>query len=511
MVEMSCEMHDQAAAGSQFVTHLTGRMLAQLELHSTPINTKGFETLLTLVDNTCKDSFDLFLALYKCNPAASAQLAGMQQALSSVTAQLTETPQSKLPLTDANLAIRFSDFVNRIKPSGTGATHAKAIELKRQGVDIITTLTVGEPDFPPPKPILDAVKLGVDTGMTRYTPVAGQFELKQAIAEDYTARKNVSYDAATEVLITHGGKQAIFMAVLSLCHPGDEVIIPAPYWTSYPDIVALSSATPVFVDRDPANDYIMTPQQLEQALTPRTRMIILCNPCNPTGATYSREELEALAAVLRKPEFAHVWVIADEIYERLTYDGLEHVSFASLDGMLPRTLLVNGFAKGYAMTGFRLGWLGCANREVIKACAKLQSQLNSCACSISQYAGIAALKDVDEAMLRPLYQELERKRDEMVQALRKIPNIVCPVPRGAFYVFPDVSFYLGKGLKSNKTGKLVNTATQLCEYLIEEHGLALPAGDAFGGAFGVRFSYATTFQDIQGAVQRFSNGLAGLV
>ncbi len=505
MVDMSCEIHDETAAGSQFVTHFTGRMLKELKLSSTPINTKGFETLLSVVDNTCKDSFDLFSALYKCNPKASAQLDAMKQAMSTITDQLQVADSG------ATGVIRLGDFVGRIQPSKTSETHARALELKRQGRDIVTSLTVGEPDFAPPKPILDALaECATVAGRTNYTSVNGMFELREAIAKDCFARKGVKYDPKSEILITHGGKQAIFCAVLGLCNPSDEVVIPAPYWVSYPEIVRLSGAKPVFINRDPRADYILSPEELEAALTPRTRMIILCNPCNPTGCAYSRDQLEALAAVLRKPQHANVMVLCDEIYERLVYDGLEHVSFAALDGMAQRTILVNGFAKGYAMTGFRLGYLACPVKEITAAALKLQSQLNSCPCSISQYAGIAALEKVPDEMLAPLYKGLNEKRDIIVAALREIPHVVCPVPQGAFYVFPDISYYL-KLKATSKGGITVVTTTDFCNYLIEEHGLALPPGDAFGAPYGVRFSYAAAMEDIQKAVQRFSAALAALL
>jgi len=506
MVEMSCEIHDEAAAGSQFVTHFTGRLLANLNLRSTPINTKGFETLLDLVDNTCKDSFDLFQALYQCNPNSSAQLDQFKRSMTSITDQLV-SGATTTTTTERGL----SSLLGRISPSKTSETHARALELKREGADIITTLTVGEPDFSPPRPILDAVTEAAENGHTRYTAVQGTFELRQAISRDYEERKNITFDPNTEILITHGGKQAIFCAVLALCEKGDEVIIPAPYWVSYPDIVRIADALPVFIERSPSADFILSPTELESVLTPKTRMLILCNPCNPTGCAYTGEQLEALAVVLRKPQFSHVIVLADEIYERLVYDGIHHVSFASIPGMRERTLIVNGFAKGYAMTGFRLGYLAGANRTVIAAATKLQSQVNSCASSISQYAGLAALTKVPESVLSPLYHGLELKRNAMVSALQAIPNVLCPIPKGAFYVFPDVSFYLGKNAVSPTTGFIVNSSTDLCKYLIEEHGLALPPGDAFGGCYGVRFSYAASMEDILEAVKRFTTGLDSLV
>jgi len=507
MVQMSCDVHDEAAAGSQFVTHFTGRMLANLNLRSTPINTKGFETLLTLVDNTCKDSFDLFSALYQCNPNSSAQLEALHMAMRDLTEQLKKSAQKNTgqPVS----ATELSEFVGRIRPSKTSQTHALALELKRQGKDIVTTLTVGEPDFDPPKPVMDAVVETIKLGLTRYTPVGGWFSLKEAIANDYRTRKNVSYDPNTDILATHGGKQAIFCAVMALCGPQDEVVIPAPCWVSYPEIVRLSGAKPVIVERDPKKDYILQPEDFEAALTERTRIFILCNPCNPTGCTYTIEDLEKLAAVLRKPEYKRVLVLTDEIYERLTYDGVKHHSFASLDGLDERTMLVNGFAKGFAMTGFRLGYLASKNKAIIDAALKLQSQLNSCPSSISQHAGIAALTKVTEDMLEPLYAGLKEKRDKIVSALRDIPHITCPVPKGAFYVFPDVSYYLRKNATS-KQGRQISTSTDLCTFLIEEHGLALPPGDAFGAPYGVRFSYAASMEDIEKAVVRFRAGLIEL-
>lgn len=509
MVDMSCEMHDEAAAGSQFVTHFTGRMLAQLQLRSTPINTKGFETLLALVDNTCKDSFDLFSALYKCNPNSSAQLEGLEAAMHQIVEQLRQSSDKESQEKETT-GTRLTKFVGRIQPSKTSETHALAIELQRQGQDIVTTLTVGEPDFDPPQPVLDAVVEAAHTGKTRYTPVGGWHELKQAVCNDYAKRKNVQYNPSKDILITHGGKQAIFCAIMALCEEGDEVVIPAPYWVSYPEIVRLSGAKPVIVDREPGNDYILTPDQLRDALTPQTRVLIFCNPCNPTGCTYSKDELEALAAVLREPRYAHVLILSDEIYERLTYDGLEHVSFASLPGMYERTMIVNGFSKGYAMTGFRLAYLASPDARISSAALKLQSQLNSSASSISQFAGIAALEKVPEEMLTPLYDQLRVKRDSIVNALREIPHVVCPVPRGAFYVFPDVSFYLSKGLKS-RSGRVINTTTDLCSYLIQDHGVALPPGDAFGASYGVRFSYAAAQEEIDKAVTRFRAGLEELL
>jgi len=517
MVEMTCETHDEAAAGSQFVTHFTGRMLAQLGLRSTPINTKGFETLLALVDNTCKDSLDLFRALYKCNPNSTRQLKAIRESMNSLIEALekgdgdSEDAANSTAQTMSDEALHFSEFIGRIQPSKTSETHALALELKRTGKDIVTTLTVGEPDFAPPEPILAALAEAGAKGMTKYTPVGGMFECKQAISDDYANRKGVRYDPTSQILVTSGGKQAIFQAVLALCDKGDEVIIPSPYWVSYPEIVNLSGAKPVLVERDPANGYIMTPQQLEAALTPNTRMLIFCNPCNPTGSMYTKDELMALVEVLSRPEHKNVLILADEIYERLVYDNVEHVSFAALPGMLERTLLVNGFAKAFAMTGFRLGYLACANPKMIAAALKLQSQINSCASSVSQYAGIAALREVPDEMLKPLYAELLVKRDTIISALRDIPHIICPVPKGAFYVFPDVSYYLGKGARSSKSAKVIETSTDLCSYLIQEHGLALPPGDAFGGAYGVRFSYATSLEDIKKATDRFRAGLEALV
>mmetsp|Transcript_28167 Transcript_28167/g.34294 ORF Transcript_28167/g.34294 Transcript_28167/m.34294 type:complete len:408 (+) Transcript_28167:127-1350(+) len=402
---------------------------------------------------------------------------------------------------------RLSSFVNRIGASKTAETFELATRLKQEGKDIVMTLCVGEPDFPPPKPILEAATDALISGKTRYTPVQGVLELRQAIAKDLAKRKNVNIDPSN-ILVTAGGKQAIFCVLLALCDEGDQVIVPAPYWVSYPEIVRLSGAEPVILKRNPKTNYILSPIELSAVLTARTRVIILCNPCNPTGTLYSRSELEALATLLSRPEYSHIYVLADEIYERLTYDGAEHVSFASIPGMEKRTLIVNGFAKAYAMTGFRLGYLA-APSKILKAALKLQSQLNSCACSISQYAGIRAL-ELEPSVLDPLYKELEEKRDLTIDRLNKIPKVTCSAAKGAFYAFPDVSAYIGPQIRNPVDGSAMSSTTALCQYLINNHGVALVAGDAFGAPNGIRLSFATSKEDINTAIDRLEKGLKEL-
>jgi len=513
MVDMTCEQHDKQAADSQFITHFTGRVISRLNLASTAIATKGFKSLLTLRDQTVKDSFDLFSALYICNPNAEATLSKMRTAIKDLVVDL-KSNKSKLHFNHTESSDekkddmeRLSEFINKVSPSKTGETFGLATKLKQEGKDIVMTLCVGEPDFPPPKPILEAAKAAIDSGKTRYTPVQGILELREAIAKDLKTRKDVEADP-NNILITAGGKQAIFCAILAMCDKGDQVVVPAPYWVSYPEIVRLSGAEPVIISRDPRKDFILSPIELSAVLTPNTRMIILCNPCNPTGCLYQRSDLEAIAALLSRPEYAHIYVLADEIYERLTYDGSEHISFASLPGMQHRTLIVNGFAKAYAMTGFRLGYL-VAPTKILKAALKLQSQLNSCACSISQYAGVKALS-LQQSELDPLYAELEKKRNLTVGRLNKIPNVYCASAKGAFYAFPDVSAYFGSNVKNPHDGSPIASTTALCQYLISYHGVALVAGDAFGEPKGIRLSFATSMEDINKAIDRLEAGLEAL-
>jgi len=375
-------------------------------------------------------------------------------------------------------------------------------ELQAKGEKIVS-LCVGEPDFPPPQAVLDATIEAVQNGETKYTAVTGSLPLRSAICHDLDRRKGTIYDPA-DIIVGNGAKQEVYQAVLALCRPGDEVLIQAPYWTSYPEIVKLSGATPVIIDTTAAENYLLSPEKLAAAITPKTRMLIFCNPSNPTGAVHEPQLLEKLADVLQKPEAQHVWICSDEIYERLVYD-VEHVSFAALEGMKDRTIVINGFSKSHAMTGYRLGYMA-APKSVIKAVTTIQGQLTSCASSISQAAGVAALAVPDEE-LQASIDVMKEKRDFVMERLRKIPNLQCPKPTGAFYVLPDISSYLGKKAPD---GTQINTSTDFCMYLLRQHKVALVTGEGFGSSGTVRISYAASFQEIENALDEFSGCLASL-
>lgn len=500
MMEMTCEEHDAKAANSQFLTHLTGRFLNELHLFPSGIDTKGFTSLLALIENTCKDSDDLFEALYKHNPNAKKTLDSMENALRGIANRLKNLESSTSTLSDA---------VERIAPSRTNKTHALAMKLQEEKVDIITTLTVGEPNFGPPEPAIKAMQAALVEAMepepksTKYTSVSGSKELRRQICLDYEKRKGVKYDLDKEVLVTGGGKQAVFEAIHALCGPGDEVIIPSPFWVSYPDICRLAGATPVFVKRDPRNNYIMTPSQLREKLTKNTKALILCNPCNPTSCLYSKEDMLALAKVL--VDFPKVIIIADEIYERITYDNAAHHSFASLPGMFPRTLIVNGASKGLAMTGLRLGWI-CGPTHIVKACEKLQGQISSCASSLSQIGAAAALP-YDPKEFGPgqaNMNNLSKNRDFVFDFIAKeMPWATAVRAGGAFYAF--VSVPNSKNL----------SGIELCEKLITRKGaVALVPGEAFGddsSNCSFRISFACGERDLREGMIRIRDGIKELL
>jgi len=399
---------------------------------------------------------------------------------------------------------RLSPMVTGFDESGTVAIFSKVSDMKSRGEVVNGALCVGQPDFPPPPEAIEATAEAVRKGLTSYTGVSGTLELRTAICEYYSQYKKVDYKP-DEVLVACGGKQAIFQAMVALCQPGDEVIVPAPYWTSYPDIVKISGATPVIMETTAASGYAIEPGPLEAILKPCTRMIIVCNPSNPTGCIMQRARLEAIADVLRKPEFRHVLVMSDEIYERICYDGSEHVAFAALDGMKERTLTINGFSKAYSMTGYRLGYLA-APKPIVQAATKLQSQITSCAGSMCQYAGIAALKSpmsyVDGKVV-----ELQEKRDKALALLAQIPEVTCPKPGGAFYLFPCVAAYIGR---AKPNGEVVQDATQLCLYLLEAFRVALVPGEAFGAPGCIRLSYAATMENITDAITKLGECLKSL-
>ena len=376
--------------------------------------------------------------------------------------------------------------------------------MERAGKTVYS-LCVGEPDYQPPNEVIVATAAAANKGLTKYTAVTGELGLRKAIADDLTKRKGTAY-APEQIVVSNGAKQAVIQALMSVACPGDDVLIPAPYWPSYPDMVKMCNARPVPVRTLAKDGYVLTAASLREALqnNPKTSCIILCNPSNPTGGVADSENLLSLAAVLR--DYPQVTVISDEIYERLTYD-VPHVSFAAIPDMLHRTITINGFSKSHSMTGYRIGY-SASSVPIAQAMAKIQSQMTSCASSIGQDAAKIALLDVKESWMEDRVKELKEKRDLAYSLLMKIPNITCPSPDGAFYLLPDVSKYYNK---KTADGKPITNSHDLCFELLRSHGVALVSGDAFGCDECIRLSYAASQELITDSITRLGAFLASLV
>jgi len=392
---------------------------------------------------------------------------------------------------------QLSNRLNRLQPSATLAMSQKSAELKAQGVDIIN-MSVGEPDFPTPLHIKNAAKKAIDENFTTYSPVAGYADLKAAIVAKLKRENGLDY-APEQIEVSNGAKQCVCNAVLALVNSGDEVVIPAPYWVSYPQMVLLAGGTPVFVEATIEQDFKITPAQLETVITPRTKALILCSPCNPTGSVYSQEEMEALAAVLRK--HPQVWIIADEIYEHINYTGT-HGSLAKCDGMQERTVLINGVSKAYAMTGWRIGFLA-APADFVKGCNKLQGQYTSGPCSISQKAATEAFNGAQQCV-EEMRRAFERRRDLIVKLAKEVPGFEVNVPQGAFYLFPKCSAYFGK----SDGERVIANSTDFALYLLEKAHVATVGGEAFGSPECFRMSYATSDENITEALRRIKEAVA---
>lgn len=393
----------------------------------------------------------------------------------------------------------LSDRLNRLAPSATLAMSQKSAELKAQGVDVIN-LSVGEPDFNTPDHIKEAAKRAIDENYSRYSPVPGYPALRKAIVEKLQRENGLTYDAA-QIVCSNGAKQSVCNAVLSLVGAGDEVIIPAPYWVSYPQMVLLAEGTPVFVEATIEQDFKITPEQLEAAITPRTRALILCSPSNPTGSVYSAAELEGLAAVLRRHE--RVIVLSDEIYEHINYVG-SHASIAACEGMKERTVVINGVSKAYAMTGWRIGFIA-APEWIAKACNKLQGQYTSGPCSVSQMAATAAFAG-DQTCVETMRQAFERRKNLIVRLAKDIPGLEVNDPHGAFYLFPKCASFFGRRCGD----RVIRTSTDFALYLLEEAHVATVGGDAFGSPDCFRMSYATSDENITEAMRRIKEACARL-
>lgn len=395
----------------------------------------------------------------------------------------------------------ISDRLARIKPSPTIAMTTRAADLRTQGRDIIS-LSAGEPDFDTPENVRDAAKAAIDAGHTRYTAVDGTPSLKRAIADKFARENGLDY-APAQITVGTGGKQILYNALMATLDDGDEVIVPAPYWVSYPDMVLLAGGTPVVVECDQASGFRLTPDALEAAITPRTKWLILNSPSNPSGAGYDRAQMAALCDVLlRHPQ---VWVLADDIYEHLVFDGFEFCTPAQVEPRLKdRVLTMNGVSKSYAMTGWRIGY-GAGPEALIKAMAKLQSQSTSNPCSISQYAAEAALTGPQDYITdsRAVFQ---RRRDLVVAGLNACPGLDCPVPQGAFYVYPSIAGLIGR---TSAGGTLIDSDEAFANALLDETGVAVVFGAAFGLSPHFRISYATSdavLQDAMARIRRFCEG-----
>lgn len=396
----------------------------------------------------------------------------------------------------------LSAAINRIQPSPTIAVTNKAAQLKREGRDIIG-LGAGEPDFDTPDFVKEAAIKAIRDGQTKYTQVDGTPELKAAVQAKFKRDNQLDY-AIDQITVNVGGKQTIFNAMMATLNPGDEVVIPAPYWVSYPDIVLLTGATPVIVSCGLDAGFKLSPAALDAAITPRTKWLILNSPSNPTGAAYSAAELKALAAVLlRHP---HVHILTDDMYEHIVYGDFKFATIAEVEPALyDRTLTVNGASKAYAMTGWRIGFAG-GPAPIIKAIAKIQSQSTSNPCSIAQAAVTAALNG-DQSFLAARNAAFEKRRDLVVAMLNQTPGLICPRPEGAFYVYPDCSGLIGK---TTPDGKVLTDDEAVAGYLLDAEGVAVVHGAAFGGSPAFRISYATADEVLVDACTRIQRAVGNL-
>ncbi|CCZ14504.1 aspartate aminotransferase [Prevotella sp. CAG:487] len=394
---------------------------------------------------------------------------------------------------------QLSDRLNRLAPSATLAMSQKSSEMKAQGIDVIN-MSVGEPDFNTPDHIKNAAKEAVDNNYSRYSPVPGYADLRKAIAAKLKRENNLEYNI-NEILVSNGAKQSVCNTVMALVNDGDEVIIPTPYWVSYPQMVKLAGGNPVFINAGFEQNFKITAQQLEDAITPKTRLLILCSPSNPTGSVYTKDELESLAEVIKSHE--DLFVLADEIYEHINYTG-RHESIAQFPGMKERSIIVNGVSKAYAMTGWRIGFIA-APEWIVKGCNKLQGQYTSGPCSVSQKAAEAAYT-LPQDCVEEMRKAFERRRNLIVELAKDIPGLEVNTPQGAFYLFPKCSSFYGK----SDGKRTINNSTDFAMYLLEVGHVATVAGDAFGDPECFRMSYATSDEYIREAMSRIKDVLSRL-
>ncbi|MGH7449844.1 MAG: pyridoxal phosphate-dependent aminotransferase [bacterium] len=393
-----------------------------------------------------------------------------------------------------------SQLAARIQPSQTLALTNLVAELRRQGKDVID-LGAGEPDFDTPEPVKNAATTAIQNGKTKYTPNTGTIALREAIAVTLKSEYGTVYQP-NEIIVSNGAKQSVYNAILATCNPGDEVILPAPYWVSYPEQIRMAGATAKIVINPDGDDFKLTPARLRAAITRKTKLLILNSPSNPTGAVYTTDELQTLVDLIRQHEFL---VLSDEIYIKLVYDGIATTSLCAFSEIRDRLILVNGFSKSYAMTGWRLGY-AAAPLPIVKAMDKIQSHTTSNACSVSQEAGLTAISGSQEAVEK-MRQQFDERRRFVHQALSNMPGISVRLPKGAFYMFINVAQLLGR--QSN--GKKLQTPNDICQYLVEHAGVALVAGEAFGSGFHVRLSYATDMKTLQEAMRRLEKAFGEIM
>ena len=395
--------------------------------------------------------------------------------------------------------IQLSDRLNRLAPSATLAMSQKSNEMKAQGIDVIN-MSVGEPDYMTPDFIKEAGKKAIDDNYSKYSPVPGYLDLREAISAKLEKENGLEY-GPKEIIVGTGGKQGVCNTFMALVNPGDEVIIPAPYWVSYPQMAKLAGGTPVVIRAGIDQNFKITPEQLEKAITPKTKLLVICSPSNPTGSVYTQEELNALAEVILKHD--DIYVLSDEIYEHINYVGFK-ASIAKAPGMRERTIICNGVSKAYAMTGWRLGWVA-APEAIVKGINKLQGQYTSGTSDVSQRAALAAYTG-DQQCVEDMRKGFERRRDLIVSLAKEIPGFEVNVPDGAFYLFPRINSYFGK----TDGKRTINNSTDFAMYLLEVGHVATVGGDAFGEPDGFRMSYATSDDNIREALRRIKEALAKL-
>ncbi|WP_026898508.1 pyridoxal phosphate-dependent aminotransferase [Daejeonella oryzae] len=393
----------------------------------------------------------------------------------------------------------LSDRINQLSESQTIQMAKMGRELTAQGVDVIN-LSFGEPDFHTPDLIKEAAKKALDENYTYYTPVPGYPELRKAIAAKLKRENNLDYNF-DQIVVGTGAKQAIANAVMCLVNPGDEVIVPTPYWVSYSEVIKLAEGKSVFIDATVEDEFKINPEQLEAAITHKTKLFLFSSPCNPTGSVYTRDELAALVKVFEK--YPDIYIISDEIYEHINFIE-KHESIAQFPSIKERVIIINGFSKAYAMTGWRIGYLA-ANREIAQACDKMQGQITSGTCSITQRAALAAYENGLESVIE-MREAFKKRRDIVFKLLQEIPGLKTNLPQGAFYFFPDVRYYLGK----RNQDEIIETASDLCIYLLNNAHVALVTGEAFGDPNSIRISYAASEERLIEAMKRIKQALAEL-